>query len=267
MIVGIIVARNEEASIGETIVSILKQTVPIKLIVVDDGSIDDTFKIASELGCEVVSLPNHAESYVGQPELAMRWNAGLHYAKQYKPDYILMMGGDHVLPPTYIEDLLERMDNNIVVASGRLEGEPYASGIPQGSGRLIRADFWEKASSLQFPVEYGWESWQIYKALQMGYYTACFYDVVSKSRPISLNSRKASKLGKGMWCLGYNWKLAIARCMVTFFHSPESGWNMFVGWLFHKGCKKLDVANFVNRLQNEIFWKRVKTFIMRGGRK
>ena len=167
-ICAVICARNEKDNIAETINSLKSQTYPIdKIIVVDDGSIDGTGEIAKKLGCLVVRLPPHEESLVGRPELAERINEGLKLAKDFNPDYILIVGADHSLPRDYVEKLLERMEENprLVIASGVISKEPWMHLSPRGSGRLIKASFWREVSGLQYPVCWGWESWLCFKAL------------------------------------------------------------------------------------------------------
>lgn len=266
-IVALIVARNEEEYISRVISALTNQTFPINnIVLVDDGSTDETANIAESLGCIVISLPFHEESLVGTPELAIRWNAGLNTVKEYSPDYVLLMGGDHVLPENYVEELLAQMTDEIVIASGRIEGEIFDENSPRGSGRLVKAPFWIQVNEMQYPVSHGWESWLLMKALQMGYETRCFREITTKiERPTSL--RKSDSKGKAMYALGYDWKHALGRCFLTFFKSPRAGIEMLWGWLRHKDVKRLDVADFVNEMQHKSFWTRVWSIIKRGGRK
>ena len=53
----IIPVKNGSNYLREAIDSLKKQDVPVQIIVVDDGSTDDTAAIASGCGCEVVSHP------------------------------------------------------------------------------------------------------------------------------------------------------------------------------------------------------------------
>lgn len=260
----VVVARNEERYIAETLKSLRMQTFPPELIVVvNDGSTDRTGEIAREMGCYVVDLPFHEESYTGRPELAKVWNEGLRVVREKGGfDYVLLLGADHPLPPTYIEDLLSRIQGNpnIVVASGRIEGERYSENAPRGSGRIVNVDFWVKASNMQYPIGWGWESWLYFKALQMGYEVKCFTDIVTQTlRPTGL--RKAGMWGKAMWALGYDWKYALGRCLLTFMKSPKAGLEMFYGWITHKDVERLDVAEFVNKMQKKNFWKKIKQIL------
>ncbi len=258
-VVAIIFARNEKNYIRDTITSLKSQTMPVDIILVDDGSTDGTGDIAREMGCFVIDLPYHEESYVGRPELAERVNVGLKVAREEDYDYVLIVGADHPLPPDYVRKIVSRMEANpkLVVASGRIKGEPYDEQVPRGSGRIVRASFWKKESNMQYPVAWGWEAWLYLKALERGYETRCFGDIVTEvKRTTSL--RKAGYLGKAMYALGYDWKYALGRCLLTFLRSPRAGLSMFWGWARHKDVERLEIANWVSKMQKKRFWEKVR---------
>ena len=264
----VIPARNEEEYIEKTLSALKRQTIlPNQIIVVDDGSTDRTGSIASDYTDVVIKLPDREYSIAGKPELAKVVNEGLRRVEK-DVDYVLICGADHVLPKDYFEAIISRMKANpkIVVASGRVRGEPYFEFAPRGSGRVVDTNFWREVNNLQYPVEWGWEAWLCFKAMQLGYEVKCFRDVVTEiQRPTKLG--KTGLWGKAMYALGYDWKYALGRCVLTFFQSPKAGLNMFSGWLLHKDVERLDVADWVNQMQKNMFWKRVQTVIKRGGRK
>jgi len=262
----VIPARNEERYIEKTLSALKKQTVqPIQIVVVDDGSKDNTAHIASRYADIVVRLPDRGASVVGTPELAKVINQGLKRVEK-DVDYILICGADHVLPENYLEAVVKKMKANskLVIASGSVKGEPYFESHPRGSGRVVNAKFWRVVNDLLYPVVWGWEDWLCFKAMQLGYEVRSFKDVVTElQRP----TRLGSVGGKKMYALGYDWKYALGRCALTFLKSPKAGWSMFWGWLLHKDVKRLDIADWVNHMQKKLFWKRVKAIIKRGGRK
>jgi len=264
----VVPARNEEKYIERTLFALKKQTVPPdQIIVVDDGSKDRTGQIASKYADFIVRLPDRGHNALRKPELAEVVNEGLRRVKK-DVDYVLICGADHALPKDYFEVVISRMKANpkMVVASGRIGGEPYFEFGPNGSGRVVDAKFWREVSDLQYPLEWGWESWLFYKAMQLGYEVRCFRDVVTEvQRPTTLG--KAMLGGKAMYALGYDWKYALGRCVITFFKSPKAGLGMFWGWLLHRDVKRFDIADWVNQWQKSLFWKRVQTIIKRGGRK
>ena len=263
-IIAVIKARNERENISETILSLKRQTLPPKqIIVVNDGSTDGTGEVAKKLGCVVIDLPYHAESYVGKPELAKVLNVGLKVAAKENPDYILTVDADHLLPKNYVECLIKRMEENpkLVIASGRIKGEPYNVMHPRGSGRIIRTSFWRKVNNVQYPVCWGWESWLCLKAMQLGYEVRCFRDIETEvKRP---TKRGKAGYGKAMYALGYDWKYALGRCALTFLESPKAGLIMFWEFIRHNNVKRLDIAEWVNQMQKKRFWKHIWRIIRR----
>jgi len=266
-IVALIVARNEERQIFRVISALKNQTIPISHIVfVDDGSKDDTARIAESLDCILISLAYHEDNLVGKPDLAKRWNIGLKKVREYSPDYVLLVGGDHVLPEYYVEELLNNMTEEIVISSGRISGEGFNKIAPRGSGRLVKVSFWRDINKMQYPINYGWESWILFKAMQQGFETRCFKNIITKiERKTTLDNSRS--IGKAMYALGYDYKYCIGRCFLTFFKSPKGGIKMLLGWLRHKDVVRFDFHNFVNTMQKERFWNKLLEIIKRGGRK
>lgn len=253
-------ARNEEEYLPHMIRSLQNQTLRLDpIIIVNDGSTDDTGKIAREYGCIVIDLPYHEESYRGKPEIASVHNAGLKLLKNVGDvDYVVKIDADTVLPPNYIEEIIARMSKNprLVVASGIIENEPFSESAPRGSGRVYDYKFWDNINGLIYPVTWGWESWILFKAMSLGYETRCFSEITSKV----LRSTKfydAGSWGKGMYALGYDWRYVLFRSFKTFLKSPKGGILMFWNWLNHKDVNKLDVADWVNKRQRTQFWKQL----------
>lgn len=262
----VVKARNEQKDIEKTLLALKRQSIkPSQIIVVDDGSTDHTGEIARKYAEIVVTLPYHTESFVGRPQLARVVNAGLEKVKD-DVDYVVICDADHVLPENYLEAIVKKMKANpkLVIASGSVKGEPYFESHPRGSGRVVDSKFWRVVNGLLYPVVWGWEDWLCFKAMQLGYEVRSFKDIVTElQRP----TRLGSVGGKKMYALGYDWKYALGRCVLTFLKSPEAGWSMFWGWLLHENVERLDIADWVNHMQKELFWKRVQAIIKRGGRK
>lgn len=267
-VVAVIVARNEEGVIKSTIKSLNHQSHKIwKIVVVDDGSTDKTPRIATEMGCILISLHYHSESLIGNPQLALRWNLGFKQAELFEPDYILIIGADHILPENYVEELLKRMDNKVVIASGRLEGEIHKETMPRGSGRLIDVNFWKKAGGLRFPIIYGWESYIVYKALSLGCETTAFPDIVSKTRSVSRGKLKAESYGRAMKELGYCATHAIARSLLLSLKNPKEGLMMAYSFFSHSKREELDIAKYVSEYQRKHLVRGIINFIKNKGRR
>jgi hypothetical protein len=276
--VGVVLAvRNEEGSILNVLAALEDQTLaPTEVVVVDDGSRDSTNEklrvrtLHSRFRLTVVTLPFHERSYVGRPELAAVFNAGLKVltVRSPKPEFVMILGGDHVLPLNYLEKIVEKFDSDssLAVAGGRIANEPYWEHAPRGSSMLARVDFWEEAGGLQFPVDYGWESWLYLKALQTGHRTRSFKDVpTTVSRRTSVT--KGAAYGWAMFALGYSWPYALGRCLLMARRSPRSAIQMFSAYIGHSRVKRLDVADWVGRNQRSTLLQRVFHVLVRHGRR
>lgn len=259
----VIVARNEGRMIRTTIKSLLDQSIQIKIVVVDDGSTDSTSSISRSLGVPVLSLPFHRENYTGTPYLAIRFNIGLDYIRRYNPDFVLIMGGDHYLPPNYVESVIEQMGGpggNIVIASGQIEGQRAIA--PRGSGRIVNVEFWEKFNRMNYPIGPGWESWICFKALMEGYEVEIFDQPTSISRKTRTKAGKMRGRGRGMYALGYYPLYAIARGFLIMLKNPLSGLAMLRGYFFHGNERKLDTFDFVRATQRKNLLPRIKDKVL-----
>ncbi|MDA4124595.1 MAG: glycosyltransferase family 2 protein [Thaumarchaeota archaeon] len=273
----VLAARNEEKSIPGVLAALENQTLrPTEVVVVDDGSRDRSGQILeaaarhSVFKLTMVNLPYHEKSYVGLPELAAVFNSGLKVLRDSSPkvDFVMILGGDHLLPPNYLQKIVEKFEADpfLAVAGGRIANEPYWEHAPRGSSMLVRFDFWEKVGGVKFPVDYGWESWLYLKALQTGRQTRSFKDVpTTVSRRTS--ATKGVPYGRAMFALGYYWPYALGRCALLARRSPRSAVQMFAGYLGHGGVKRLDVADWVGRSQRRTLVNRAALVLLRRGRR
>jgi len=264
-IVAIIVTRNDNDYLPSTLKALFPQVNHV--IIIDDGSSTPVKKLRETTNkeCEVVRLRPHTISYVGRPELATRWNIGFKYAEKLDPDFILMMGSDHILESGYVKTLLNKINgSNVAIAGGRYIGEWYKPKNPGGSGRLIDAKWWKKFNGMRFPINWGWESWVVYAAESQGKNVFCYYDVPTKlGRKIQMNSFKAYTWGKAAYCLGYLKIIGLLRCLLYFFRQPSWGISMAAGFLFHTDCKRYEswLLNIQQVRQMNLFKHYIKLFL------
>lgn len=243
-----VIARNEALNIEGTIRSIRDQSVNLDyLVVVNDGSTDETADILNSLRCNYITLPYHLESYAGRPELAEVCNAGLRAIKRVRaPDYVLQMGGDHILPRDYIENLLSRMEPNVKMASGTYIGARLNRDVPLGSGRLIDAQIWRQINGMVYPVKYGYESWLIYRMRSMGYEVKRYDDVRTITRGIRMNPRKAVAWGKSTYALGGGIPFAVVKALGM----GVDGLHFLKGYFSRVGVDQhQDIAGYVRKQQ------------------
>lgn len=227
----IIPARNEEKYLGKTLEHLLSQKYkPDIVVVVDDGSSDKTAEIAKNNGAVVIQLPDRRYSVVGRPELAEVLNTGLRFLDDVGGfEYVMILGAEQLLPRDYIERTISQMEKNdkIVIASGRVAGE--FSRAPRGSGRVYKFKFLREINF--FPVNYGWESYPLVKALIMGYETRTFENLVTfGQRATKLSAQKLYFGGKGLKALGYDPVYVLWEFFLKFFESPRGALNILRGY-------------------------------------
>jgi 4,4'-diaponeurosporenoate glycosyltransferase len=97
----IIPARNEAQRIRPLLESLLRQSLPThEILVVDDESVDDTARIARELGATVISGEGLPEAWSGKPWAC--WQG----AQQSTGDVLIFLDADTWLEPAGLESLV-----------------------------------------------------------------------------------------------------------------------------------------------------------------
>ena len=249
-IIGIIPARNESEFLGKTLDGLKNQTLPLtRIILVDDGSTDDTANIAKKFEIEILNLKNRGFRATGEPILAEVINKGLKKIHENECQYIMILGADHVLSSDYVSIIIKEMEeNDLVIASGIIDGEPQRDTSPRGSGRIIRYDFWKK-HGLEYPSWYGFESYIVYKALVENYKINVIRSAHSWSQRKTGKTTNYKNYGKAMRALGYHPLYAMGRILFMLFKNPKSSIEMFFGFLDFS-VKKYDIASEVHTFQS-----------------
>ena len=107
---------NEEAVIEETIKEIKKYSKDISntdILVVDDGSTDNTLKIVKENNVEYVV------SHKSNLGLGFAFQSGLNFAKKEGYDYLINLDADNQYKPEFIKVLLDKIkDKNYDIVVG-----------------------------------------------------------------------------------------------------------------------------------------------------
>jgi len=253
----VVIARDEGERIRACLESLRKQTIDLFLVVVNDGSLDNTGDVASEYADVVVNLPRHEEDWVGLPELAGVFNAGFNVLDKKDLDYMLISGSDAIYPPTYVSSIIDRMEmENIVLCSGVPKGERSSSWIPRGSGRVVNAK-WFKSIGFKYPLNYGFEAYLVYKALSQGRRVAVFRDLTfESSRGTRLSRRKMYLWGKGMRALNYWWLYAFGRALMIGIRSPTNCFALMRGYM-SKVEQYEDIKDFVPKFQKRMIIRRM----------
>jgi len=99
---------NEEVSIADVISQIPKEIDGIdniEILIIDDGSSDDTVKIAKELGVKYII------NNIGNKGLGISFSKGMEYALAEHADILVNTDGDNQYPGEYIPDLVKPILN------------------------------------------------------------------------------------------------------------------------------------------------------------
>ncbi len=125
-------ALNEEEGIGEVIKSLPKKIEgieEIKVLVVDDGSKDDTAKIAKESGADVVS--HNVNKGVGSA-----FQSAVTYALEKEIDILVSIDADRQFNSEQIPDIIKPILKN---EADMVTGNRFGSGIPEN---MPKSKYW-----------------------------------------------------------------------------------------------------------------------------
>jgi glycosyltransferase involved in cell wall biosynthesis len=129
----IIPAHNEAQSIG-AVLSGLRQHVPsYALIVVDDGSTDDTFSLLHARGENVLRLPCNLG-------YGRALQTGIRFALREGYDLIICMDADGQHRPEDVAGLVQALITHkadLVIGSRYSDGRPYAGQIDRRIGQIL----------------------------------------------------------------------------------------------------------------------------------
>ena len=263
-VIVIIPARNESQFLGSTLDALKNQILlPYRIIVVNDGSTDNTHDIAKKFGVQVTDLSDRGFRATGRPILAGVINKGLEAIQENECQYVMILGADHILPLDYISKIVEIMEHNkkIVIASGVISGESQRDTAPRGSGRLVRYDFWKKLG-LQYPSWYGYESYLVYKALVNSHEVKIVREAISSSQRPTGKRTDYRSYGKAMRALGYHPLYAIGRTLLALKNNPKGSLQMILGYMDYN-IKKYDLAPEVCKLQSSEIKKKISSAFRR----
>ena len=111
----VVPALNEEASVGDVIRDVKRVDPAAHVVVVDDGSTDNTSDVAKAAGADVITLPFNIG--VGG---ALR--AGFRYARRFGYRVVVQVDGDGQHNPAHIPELLVALEGADVVIGARFAG-------------------------------------------------------------------------------------------------------------------------------------------------
>jgi glycosyltransferase involved in cell wall biosynthesis len=122
----VVPAYNEEAAIGDVVRSLQLQAASFDVLVIDDGSTDDTAAHAAAAGATVVRLPFNLG-------IGGAVQAGFIYARDHDYDYMAQVDGDGQHDPGELAKLVDRIQAEPsvdVVCGSRFVTEDYVYPAP-----------------------------------------------------------------------------------------------------------------------------------------
>ena len=131
----VVPAYNEAATVGRVVRSIQEVARGFDVVVIDDGSTDETSAQAEQAGARVVRLPFN----VG---IGGAVQAGFAFAREQGYDYMVQVDGDGQHDPSEIQQLVRAMDGDgvdVICGSRFLEKLQYAAPISRRAGIHIFA--------------------------------------------------------------------------------------------------------------------------------
>ena len=129
----IIPAYNEEATIKNVIQRIKLKMPQADILVVNDGSKDNTSRKAKTAGAKVIDLPYNLG-------IGGAMQTGYLYAKENGYDIAVQVDGDGQHDPSYIKELIEPIINNsadVVVGSRYISKTNYKSSVFRRMGMIF----------------------------------------------------------------------------------------------------------------------------------
>ena len=130
----VVTTKNEAANIAACLRSF--DGFDVEKIVVDNGSTDDTKRIAAELGATVLDKG---------PERSAQRNLGWRTAKN---DWVVILDADMILPKETVEEIVEKCGSRSVESSLHTSNSPLAYWIHEvrtGTGFRVKARNFERS--------------------------------------------------------------------------------------------------------------------------
>lgn len=228
-----LIARNEQNLIGKTISSIMNQSVkPYRVIVIDDRSDDETAKVATDAGAEVISVPESIErERIYFKSLSKKRDYGLRILLDDSVDWIYSGDADMILPPRYCETLTDHADKHGAYVCAGIEPKRYDL-LPMEGCQMFRLG-WVRDHNIHMNYE---SIYMCCQALATGHATIASYRddcIVHPQRPTGKyhTSDRQIKQATFMRNMGASQSFLIWKTVsVLKLSGVRHAWNFFNAW-------------------------------------
>jgi poly-beta-1,6-N-acetyl-D-glucosamine synthase len=246
-------ARNEARYLGKTIQSLVSQSIlPCEWVIVDDGSVDETYRIAQDAArshpwIKVVRKENRGYRDMGRG-LVESIHYGLGNISKNDFQFIFNIDADVIIGQTYFEAILNKFQENLKLGIG--VGEVYDQidnklvkkrALPFGFNGAIKC--WRRKCFEEIggiPKGIGWDGLDCFAAMMLGWQTTTFPDEelrVFHLRPegssIKSQYHRWATHGKILHFAGAHPVWLLASAMYHMLDRPYvlSGFCMIIGYL------------------------------------
>jgi glycosyltransferase involved in cell wall biosynthesis len=224
----IVTCRNSENDIEKALMSLSNQTIkPSYIIVIDDGSKDNTGKVLKEISKKIDNLFIISNPDLGYDisRVVKNWNKALTLKAEknlVETDYHMIGTDDTIYTKDYAEKIITFMDRNkdYAVVSGNFGGVGYKT--PRGAGRFVRNSFFYNEYH-HYPEKMGYESAILIASRKNGYKETILKEAkFEHTRPLG-QDHHFYEFGASMRTLGYHPLFAFGRFFLYFGTSKPIG--------------------------------------------
>jgi biofilm PGA synthesis N-glycosyltransferase PgaC len=227
-------ARNEGKFIQRTIDSVAAQTVPpVRWVIVDDGSSDDTFQIATNATrkwpwISVLTRKDRGGYSYGKG-IIEAFNEGLQAVQDLTWDFVTKLDCDLEFDADYFERVLSRFSSEqrlgiaggtlFIDANGQWIDEKAVTYFAPGPAKTYRRQTFDQIGGL-VPSP-GWDTMDAIRAWRMRWKTETIRSCqIRHLRPTGANVNRAWNYGRTFYVLGGNPLFFIARCAYRLRDTP-----------------------------------------------
>lgn len=275
--------RDEEATIGRTIESVLKQTVlPREWVIVSDGSTDGTDDIvrrAAERNPWIRLLPLTPRPGRSFAAVVYNTETGIRSLEFRDYAYLGLLDSDVEFQANYFERLMRRFEAE--PALGLAGGVVIDVGLPRdrfprnrndvpGAVQFFRRQCFERIDGLLPIPEGGWDALSCAMARMHGYQTRLFTDLVVdhlKPRNVSQGGtfRRKWQMGVRDHALGYHPLFELVKCLGRLSDPPRvigamTWWTGYCTAYIQRRPRIVDaeVVGYIRREQMNRLWAMVR---------
>jgi poly-beta-1,6-N-acetyl-D-glucosamine synthase len=272
--------KNEEASIGMTISSVVNQTVrPVEWVIVSDGSTDRTDEIVQVAVREhpwIRLLPLAPRTERSFAAVVLATEAGVRALTVREYEYIGLLDSDVAFPPDYFERVLGHFESQpqlglaggVVIDVGHSKDHlPRNRMDVPGAVQFFRRTCFEALGGLLAIPEGGWDALTCARARMVGFETRLLTDLVVdhlKRRNIAEGGmlRRQWQFGVRDYALCYHPLFELAKCLGRIPEPPlfVAGIAWWVGYCCAAIQRRerrvpADLARFLRREQMQRVWR------------